>query len=206
MKECNLSKIKLVVLVSGGGSNLQAIMDAIGEGSLKAEITCVISNRKKTYGLERASNANIPIYYQALKPYKEDGRGRIQYDLDLADYIKNLTPDLVLLAGWMHILSSEFLDRLGIKVINLHPALPDTFAGTHAIERAYEAYQRGEIDDTGCMIHEVIPEVDAGKVILQAKVPIHPDDSLAELEARMHMTEHRLIVYAIRQIHDEIDS
>lgn len=195
-----MSNLKLVVLASGSGSNLQAIMDAIEVGSLNAEIACVISNRKDAYALERAATAHIPTYYQALKPYKEDGRGRVQYDIDLAEYIKNLAPDLVVLAGWMHILSKEFLDHLGTKVINLHPALPDAFAGTDAIERAYEAFQRGDISHTGCMIHEVIPEVDAGKVVLQMEVPILPDDSLADLEARMHETEHKIIVAAIRKI------
>jgi folate-dependent phosphoribosylglycinamide formyltransferase PurN len=100
----------------------------------------------------------------------------------------------------MHILSAAFLDHFPNKVINLHPALPGQFAGTHAIQRAYEAYQRGEIEHTGCMVHFTIPEVDAGPVIVKAEVPILPTDSLADLEARMHQAEHEVLVTAVRDI------
>lgn len=193
-------KLKLVVLVSGSGSNLQAIMDAIAHQSLQAVILCVISNRKDAYALQRAQIAGIETHYFPLKPYTSDGRGRIAYDLDLADYIIQTQADLVVLAGWMHVLSPEFLDCMKAKVINLHPALPGQFAGTHAIERAYESYHRGEITHSGCMVHEVVPEVDAGKVIVQADVPIYADDDLSQFEARMHDHEHRILVEAIRKI------
>ncbi len=192
--------LRLVVLISGSGTNLQAIIDAINEGHLSAEIACVISNRKAAYGLERARMAGIPTLYFPLKPYKEDGRGRDQYDLDLADCIRPYQPDVVVLAGWMHILSAGFLERVGTTVINLHPALPDTFPGTHAIERAYEAYQRGDIEASGCMIHHVVPEVDAGPVIVQAVVPFHDGDTLEAYETRMHEAEHRIIVEALRHL------
>jgi formyltetrahydrofolate-dependent phosphoribosylglycinamide formyltransferase len=124
----------------------------------------------------------------------------MQYDADLAGVVSSYEPDLIVLAGWMHVLSPAFLDRYPLRVLNLHPALPGQFAGTHAIARAYEAFQRGEIDTTGVMVHWVVPEVDAGPVVASARVPIYLTDSLDDLEARVHATEHRLLVEAIREV------
>jgi folate-dependent phosphoribosylglycinamide formyltransferase PurN len=107
---------------------------------------------------------------------------------------------LVVLAGWMLVLGEAFLERFPARVINLHPALPGTFAGTHAIERAHAAFQRGEIKGTGVMVHRVIPEVDAGPVITREPVPIFPGESVDELEERIHHVEHNLIVAAVDMI------
>jgi formyltetrahydrofolate-dependent phosphoribosylglycinamide formyltransferase len=192
-----MAKKRLVVLISGGGSNLQALIDATQSGDLDAEIVLVVSNRKAAYGLQRAASAGISTAYCSLKAYKDAHRSRDEYDADLAEIVKEAAPELVVLAGWMHILSPAFLDRVEARVVNLHPALPGQFPGTHAIQRAFEAYQRGEITTTGCMIHEVVPEVDAGPVIAQAVVPILQGDTLATLEQRMHEAEHRLIVEAV---------
>lgn len=188
---------RLVVMISGSGTNLQAIIDAVGNGRLQANIVLVVSNRQAALGLVRAENASIPTLYFPLKPYQKAGKSRQRYDADLAAQIKTHRPDLIVLAGWMHILSPAFLDQFPQQVINLHPALPGQFAGTRAIERAYAAYQQREISHSGCMVHTVIPEVDAGRVIKQTIVPIHPQDSLADFEARMHTAEHQLIVQAI---------
>jgi len=106
-------------------------------------------------------------------------------------------PDLVVLAGWMLILGEGFLDRFPNRVVNLHPAMPGAFPGTNAIERAYEAFQRGEIKRTGVMIHRVISEVDAGPVVTMEPVPIFPEDSVEDLEERVHLVEHNLIVAAV---------
>lgn len=195
-----MSKPRLIVLISGSGSNLQAILDAAANHTLPAEVVLVVSNRKDAYGLVRAELAGVPTLYFPLKPYKDDGRGRDQYDADLANVLQPYRPDLIVLAGWMHVLSPAFLIHFPHQVINLHPALPDTFAGTHAIERAYDAYQRGEISHSGCMVHYTIPEVDAGPVIAQTIVPIRPTDSLADFETRMHQAEHALLVEAIRVV------
>jgi formyltetrahydrofolate-dependent phosphoribosylglycinamide formyltransferase len=189
--------LKLAVLVSGSGTNLQAIMDAIAYAELAAEIVLVAANRKAAYGLVRAETANIPTLYHPLKPYLENGRGRETYDRDLADRIQQYQPDLVVLAGWMHVLSSAFLAQFPEKVINLHPALPGAFAGTDAIERTFAAFQAGEVAHGGCMVHYVVPEVDAGPVIAQSIIPIEADDTLEQFETRMHTAEHRLIVEAI---------
>lgn len=190
---------RLVILISGSGSNLQAILDAIELGTITAVPSLVVSNRKEAYGLVRAEKAGVPTAYLPFKPYREAGKSRDAYDADLAGLIRPYQPDLIILAGWMHILSAAFLNCFPNQVINLHPALPGQFAGTHAIQRAYEAYQHGEITHTGCMVHLTIPEVDAGPVLAQAQVPIHPKDSLADLEARMHQTEHQLLVTAVQQ-------
>lgn len=189
---------RLAVLISGSGSNLQAIIDAIATGRLEARIVVVVSNRRDALGLVRAERAGIPTLYFPLKPYKDAGRPREQYDADLAAQVAASAPDLVVLAGWMHVLSPAFLERFPGRVLNLHPALPGQFAGTHAIQRAYEAFQRGEIDHTGVMVHWVVPEVDAGPVLASAEVPIQTSDSLDDLEARIHAVEHRLLVDAIK--------
>jgi len=193
--------MKIAVLISGFGSNLQAIIDAIAVGELPdVEIAVVVSNRQDAHGLERAQRAGIPTEYIPMRPYREQGRSRSEYDADLAALLQQYGVEWVVLAGWMHVLSSAFLDAFPNRVINLHPALPGTFPGVNAIERAYEAFRRGEITHTGVMVHLVPDEaVDAGPVLLQENVPIYPDDSLETLETRIHATEHRLLVEAIRR-------
>ena len=192
-----MSKARLVVLISGSGSNLQALLDAIATGVLAAEIVAVIANRKAAYGLERAAQAGVPTIYFPLKPYRDDGRGREQYDLDLAAQIRDLRPDLIVLAGWMHIFCAEVINQFPRQMINLHPALPGQFNGANAIERAFEAYQRGEVSGSGCMVHYVIPAVDEGPVIAQRELPFFPDDTLESYSARLHEAEHELIVEAV---------
>ncbi|MCB8966284.1 MAG: phosphoribosylglycinamide formyltransferase [Ardenticatenaceae bacterium] len=187
---------KLVVMISGSGTNLQALIDAVGNGRLPAQILCVVSNRQAAYGLTRAQEAGIPTLYFPYKPYKEAGRSRAEYDADLAAKIATYAPDLIVLAGWMHILSPAFLTPFRGRVINLHPALPGQFPGTHAIERAYDAFQKGDIEGSGCMVHYAIPEVDAGEVIASLPVRFRPDETLADFETRMHAAEHDLIVVA----------
>jgi formyltetrahydrofolate-dependent phosphoribosylglycinamide formyltransferase len=187
---------RIVVLISGSGTNLQALIDASQDGRLPAAIVAVFSNRRAAYGLVRAERAGIATHYVPLRTYPEAGRSREQYDADLADAVAVYRPDLIVLAGWMHVLSPAFLDRFPEQVINLHPALPGQFPGTHAIERAYEAYQQGAISHSGCMVHYTIPEVDAGAVIAHQVVPLDEADTLDDFEARMHAAEHELIVRA----------
>ena len=190
---------RLVVLVSGSGTNLQAILDAVAQQQLPAEVVAVVANKKKAFGLTRAERAGVPTVYFPLKPYVDGGRDRRAYDADLAEQVEAFEPDLIVLAGWMLVLSPAFLDRFPNRVINLHPALPDTFPGTEAIRRAFEAYQNGEIDHSGCMVHYAVPEVDAGPVITQEIVPFYEDDTLDTFEARVHEAEHRIIVEAVRR-------
>ena len=195
---------RLAVFISGHGSNLQAIIDAIGTGVLEAQIEVVVSNRRAAYGLTRAEQAGISTLYFPLKPYRESGRSREEYEADLAERVAAYQPDLLVLVGWMHVLGPAFLDRFPGRVLNLHPALPGQYPGTHAIKHAYEAFQRNEIKQTGVMVHWVVPEVDAGPVVVKAEVAMYATDSLDDLEMRVHATEHRLIVEAIRQAQNSL--
>ncbi len=192
---------RLVVLASGNGSNLQAILDASETGRLPAEIVAVISDRRSAFALERARIHQVPAVYHPWKPYQEVSRSRQDYDADLSKKAAAYQPDYIVLAGWMRLLSMSFLSRHPLRVINLHPALPGTFPGTHAIERAFDAYQRGEIEHTGVMVHFVPDEgVDDGPVIAQEVVPIYPDEALNQLEERIHTVEHRLLVGALQRV------
>lgn len=188
---------RLVVLISGNGSNLQAILDACSSGELDAEVVSVISNKADAHGLVRARNAGVEADFF---PKRED-ESRQEFDARLGEYVSTSLPDYVVLAGWMRILSSSFLSIFPNRVINLHPALPVMFPGIHAIERAFEAYQRGEIAQTGVMVHLVPDEgVDNGPVLASEIVPIEKDDTLETLEARIHHTEHKLLVNTLKSI------
>src|SRR5687767_11451785 len=142
---------RLVVLISGNGSNLQAILDACTSGELPASVVSVISNKEDAYGITRAKNAGVEAIYFP----KQENESRDEYDARLAELVLIKQPDYVILAGWMRILSSSFLSSFPNCVVNLHPALPGMFPGTHAIERAFDAYQRGDIKHTGVMVHLV---------------------------------------------------
>ena len=191
---------RLVVLISGNGSNLQAILDACASGELHTSVVTVVSNKPDAYGLTRARNAGV----EAIHFAKLENESRREYDARLANYITTKLPDYVVLAGWMRILSSEFLSCFPDRVINLHPALPGTFPGTHAIERAFEAHQRGEIDHTGVMVHLVPDEgVDNGPILATEIVPIQPDDTLESLERRIHEVEHHTLVAVLKKLTTE---
>ena len=192
--------------ISGNGSNLQAIIDAIKSAFLNASIVLVISNKGGVRGLTLAENAGIPTLTFPLKPYRDAGKTRLEYDIDLAARISEQKPDLVILAGFMHILLAEFLSRFPSIFINLHPALPGQFDGAHAIERAYADFKAGKIDHTGVMVHHVIAEVDQGAPLLIEEVPILEGDSLEDLEARIHIVEHRLIVAAAKKFLNELQA
>jgi phosphoribosylglycinamide formyltransferase-1 len=188
---------RLVVLISGNGSNLQAILDTCKSGELNAEVVSVISNKADAYGLVRAKDAGV----EAIHFPKLENESRNQYDTRLADYVSTCLPDYVILAGWMRILTSSFLSHFPNRVVNLHPALPGTFPGTHAIERAFEAYQHGEIQHTGIMVHLVPDEgVDNGPVLATEIVPINKDDTLETLEARVHKIEHKILVSTLKRM------
>ena len=186
---------RLVVLISGNGSNLQAILDACKSGELNAQVVSVISNKADAYGITRAKNAGV----DAIHFPKQPNESRQDYDARLADFVSTCLPDYVILAGWMRILTSAFLSHFPNHVVNIHPALPDTFPGTHAIERAYESYQHGEIEHTGIMVHLVPDEgVDNGPVLATEVVPIYKTDTIETLETRVHKTEHMLLVNTLK--------
>lgn len=188
---------RLVVLISGNGSNLQAILDACAENRLPAAVVAVISNKPEAYGLIRARNAGVP----AIAFSKADGESRRDYDSRLAALVASYNPDYIVLAGWMRLLSNNFLSHYPNRVINLHPALPGAFPGTHAIERAYEAWQNGQTDHSGVMVHLVPDEgVDDGPVLATEKIFFQPEETLEQFEARVHAVEHHLLVNTLRTV------
>jgi phosphoribosylglycinamide formyltransferase 1 len=191
---------RLVVLVSGNGSNFQAILDACASGYLPASVSAVISNKSDAYALQRA--AGVGVTTRVFSKRKEQDRG--EYDAELAALVASYQPDWIVLAGWMRLLSSKFLTRFPNQVINLHPALPGTFPGVNAIERAHEAFLKGEITQTGVMVHFVPDEgVDNGPVIATEIIPFKSDETLEELETRVHQTEHRLLVDTLKSLIEE---
>jgi phosphoribosylglycinamide formyltransferase-1 len=188
---------RLVVLVSGSGSNLQAIIDACGDDRLAAEVVAVVSNKPEVFALQRADAAGVPAVHVGVHP----GEERADYDARLADVVAGFDPDLVVLAGWMRILTMSFLGWFRQRVVNLHPALPGELPGTGAIERAWQEAVDGHRTTTGVMVHLVPDEgVDDGPVLGTATVPIDVTagfDAFAEL---IHRTEHRLLVDTLSEL------
>jgi phosphoribosylglycinamide formyltransferase 1 len=197
IKQTQQPLAKLVVCISGQGSNLQVLIDACKQGQLHAKIVAVIANREKIYGLERAKQADIP--YWVITPQKYETR--VNYDIRLATCVAALSPDWIILAGWMHVLGTHFLSHFPKRVINLHPALPGVFPGIHAIKRAFDAWKQGFIQHTGVMIHEVPDEgIDTGPVLAKIAVPIYPEDSLESLTTRVHQAEHQLLLHTMQTL------
>ncbi len=188
---------KLVVLISGSGSNLQALLNACAGNELPASVVAVISNKSEAYGLTRARQVGVPAVAFPLA----NNESRREYDARLAALVATYEPDYVILAGWMRLLTSNFLSHFPNRVINLHPALPGAFPGTHAIERAYEAFQRGELDQTGIMVHLVPDEgVDNGPVLATQQIAFQPGETLEQFEARVHVEEHQLLVETLKKV------
>lgn len=177
-------KPRIVVLISGSGSNLQAIIDACKDGKIHGEITGVISNKADAYGLTRASEAEIENRAISHKDFDS----REQYDLALIEAIEHYKADLVVLAGFMRILTPAFVDKFSGKLLNIHPSLLPKYQGLHTHQRAIDA---GDTEH-GVSVHFVTEELDGGPVILQAKVPVFPEDSADDLALRVHEQEHRI--------------
>lgn len=220
--------VLLIIDVCPAGTNLQALIDAQAQSKfdVKSQIVLVLSNRKAAYGLTRAANANppIPTAYLALQPWLKanPGRTRDDYDVEVAKIVLKAQPDLVVLAGWMHVFGDGFLNLLSgsgtpsdssasapassgasgedikypIPVINLHPALPGAFDGANALDRAWDSYKKGEIDKTGVMVHQVVRKVDAGQPIIVQEIPFREDETKEQFEERLHGTEWKVIVAA----------
>jgi formyltetrahydrofolate-dependent phosphoribosylglycinamide formyltransferase len=188
---------RLVVLASGHGSNLQAVIDACAQGELPAVVAAVVSDKAHAFALERADEAGIP----AVHIGRRQGESRDDYDARLADVVSGFDPNWVVLAGWMRVLTMNFLGWFPGMVVNLHPALPGELPGTRAIERAFEEAQQGTRSHSGVMVHMVPDEgVDDGPVLASESVPVDDGDTLESFEARMHATEHRLLVATLRTL------
>lgn len=180
---------RLVVLVSGGGSNLQSIIDACANQSVNATISAVISNNPNAGGLERAARGNIPNI--ALDHRAFDSRET--FDQALSELIDSFTPDLVILAGFMRILTPEFVDHYLGKMMNIHPSLLPAYPGLHTHRRAIEA---GE-SKAGATVHFVTPELDGGPAIIQAQVAISATETEDSLAAKVLVFEHQIYPKAI---------
>lgn len=174
----------IVVLISGQGSNLQSLMDACQDGRIDARISAVFSNRAEAYGLERARAATIPALALANTDYAD----REAFDLALAEAIDGYQPDLVVLAGYMRILSPAFVQRYAGRMLNVHPSLLPKYPGLHTHRQAIE---NGDTEH-GTSVHFVTEQLDGGPLILQAKVPIFADDSEAEVIERVQAQEHSI--------------
>ena len=175
---------RIVVLVSGEGSNLQALIDACQQGRINAQISAVFSNKSAAYGLERARLADIPAQALDVKAYED----RAAFDIALADAIEAYQPDLVVLAGYMRILTADFVQRFAGRMINIHPSLLPKYPGLHTHRQAID----NQDDEHGTSVHFVTEQLDGGPVILQAKVPVFSDDSEDDLVARVQTQEHNI--------------
>lgn len=175
----------IVVLISGNGSNLQAIIDACQDGTIRgASVAAVLSNKADAYGLERARQAGIDTVHLAAGDYAD----RDSYDRALAESIDTYQPDLVILAGFMRILSNDFVRHYQGRMLNIHPSLLPKYTGLNTHQRAIDAGDK----EHGTSVHFVTEELDGGPVILQAKVPIFDNDTVDEVVARVQLQEHRI--------------
>jgi phosphoribosylglycinamide formyltransferase-1 len=184
--------IRLGVLVSGTGSNLQAILDAIAHGTLAAEVTVVISNRVGVPALDRARAAGVP----ALTIPHRDFPTREAFDRALVSALREASVDWIVLAGFMRVLTPEFLNAYAGRIINIHPALLPSFPGVDAAKQALDY----GVKITGCTVHFVELGVDLGKIIAQRAVPVESNDDLGSLSARIHAAEHELFLSVLRDI------
>jgi len=182
--------LRLGVLISGSGSNLQSIIDHIENGWLRAQISVVISNNPDAYGLIRASKAGIRCVTMNHKDFKS----REDFDGELIRLLQEADIDLIVLAGFMRILTSKFLQAFPDKIINIHPALLPAFPGTHVQQKAIDY----GVKFSGCTVHFVDEGVDTGPIIIQAVVPVHPDDTADALAARILKEEHKIYPQALR--------
>ncbi len=203
---------QIAVLISGSGSNLQALLDAQQAGDLgNAEIVLVVSDRADAYGLQRALKRRVAAAFIPLR-HPRDPAARAAWERRLADVVAAFAPDLIVLAGFMRVLSPVFLDRFPNRVINQHPALlPDDSGDTFVTSRGIvipalrgarvvaDAIRLG-LPVTGCTIHRVTPAVDDGPVLARAEVPVLPGDDEATLHERIKDVEHRLIVEVVARL------
>lgn len=186
--------LKLGVLISGNGSNLQSIIDNIENGSLKAVIKIIISDNPDAYGLTRAKNHGIPCV--VLK--KSDFKNKEEFDARLISTLKDSGVDLVVLAGFMRIISKTLLQAFPGRVMNIHPALLPSFPGLHGQRQAVEY----GVKISGCTVHFVDEGVDTGPIIIQSAVPVLDDDTEETLAARILKEEHKIYPRAIQLFAD----
>lgn len=187
-----MNKARILVLISGGGSNLQTLIEASRDAESAYEIIHVISNRPDAYGLTRAEQAGIAARCLDHKAFKE----RSLFDRALAQMIDEINPDLIVYAGFMRIMGAEFVAQFEGRMINIHPSLLPNFPGLHTHARALAA----GVTIHGCTVHWVTAGVDEGAIIGQAAVPILPGDTADDLAARVLVQEHRLYPACVQAV------
>ena len=187
-----MERLKVAVLISGRGSNLQSLIDACSAPDFPAEIALVLSNKAEAYGLERARQAGIPTKAISHRDFPD----RESFDAVLHDAIVAAGANFVCLAGFMRLLTPGFVGKWHDRMLNIHPSLLPAFKGLHSHERAIEAGCRF----TGCTVHFVRAEMDDGPIVVQAAVPIHQDDTPDDLSARVLEAEHRCYPLALRLV------
>lgn len=180
---------RIVVLISGSGSNLQAVMDAIDAGQIDARIEAVLSNKADAFGLERAAKANIP----ALVLKHTDYDSRESFDQAMTSKIDQYQPDLIVLAGFMRILTADFVRHYQGRMLNIHPSLLPKYKGLHTHQRALDAGDK----EHGCTVHFVTEELDGGPLAVQGKVSIEVEDSAETLQQKVHKVEHQIYPLAV---------
>lgn len=181
---------RAVVLISGSGSNLQAFIDQVAKGDLPIDISLVVSNKADAFGLDRAANAGIKTCAIDHRQFNS----RLEFDQALMSKIDAAKPDIVILAGFMRILTSEFVTHYHNRLVNIHPSLLPKYPGTNTHQRALNAGDQWH----GASIHFVVPEVDAGPIILQGRLNIGSNDTNASLQQRIHKIEHQLYPLAVK--------
>lgn len=197
------SKKRVGVLISGNGSNLQALIDATRDTSsgANAEIVLVLSNKSDAFGLQRAEKAGIPNKTISHLEFKSSANPREEFDRALTAELERHQVDIVCLAGFMRILSTQFVRRWRGKLINIHPSLLPKYPGLHAQKQALDAKPRDAV--SGCTVHFVDEGVDTGAIICQETVPIHHDDTEDTLSERIHVAEHYTFPHALRLLANE---
>ena len=187
-----MAALKVGVLISGRGSNLQALLDATAAPDFPATITAVVSNKADAGGLDRAKRAGVPAFAIPHKGYKD----RESFDRAVDAKLREHGAEFVCLAGFMRLLSDWFIGQWKDRIVNIHPSLLPSFKGLHPQAQALEAGVRL----SGCTVHIVRPELDSGPIIVQAAVPVMPGDTPETLEARILKAEHRCYPLALRLI------
>jgi phosphoribosylglycinamide formyltransferase-1 len=176
--------LSAAVLISGGGSNLQAFIDATARGELPLNLRVVLSNRPAAAGLDRARKAGISVECIAHQEFVE----RSLFDAALVETLDKYQPDLVILAGFMRILTTTFVDHFAARIMNIHPSLLPKYPGLDTHQRAIDAGDKWH----GCTVHFVTTELDSGAAIIQGRVPVLPEDTADELAARVLQVEHKI--------------
>jgi phosphoribosylglycinamide formyltransferase 1 len=189
-----VATLDLGVLVSGNGTNLQAILDAIAGGALNAQVRVVLSNKPGAFALERARRAGVPVLTIPHRGYAT----REEFDAALVRALREAGVDFVVLAGFMRVLTPVFLDAFAGRILNIHPALLPAFPGVNALGQAL-AYG---VKLTGCTVHFVDAGVDTGPIVAQSAIAVRDDDTEESLAERVHREEHALLVEVLRWVAD----